>query len=117
MKVPRATWPQKAGLFLLGIAVLAPSMTYGFPTEGRDYSQINQRSGLPRADDKNYIIWPKDGTKKDQTDEIEKTLFGLVDKAKVYTSKSKYKEVGVAFWYSSLTEDQRKKLADDTNVS
>ena len=64
--------------------------------------------------DPTYIVYPKDGTKTGETDDIAKQLKGFADPKSIRTSSTKH--FGVNFWTLPLTKDHVKKVQSNKNV-
>ena len=115
MRLLFSAWLQMTPLLWLGVAFLM-SIGASVPVGTAEHLQNNQFDAPPKFVAGTYIIWPKDGTNKAQTEKIQALLVSLVGKPKLYTSQSKYAELGVAFWSCELTADQEKKVAAENHV-
>ncbi len=62
-----------------------------------------------------WVIYPKDGTKTDQTGPIYKKLEELAGKGRVHTSSAK--QFGVNFWKCELDDKKVKDLKDDKDIN
>ncbi len=65
--------------------------------------------------DPTYVVYPKDGTNKGQTDTIAAQLKGFADPKSIYTSSTK--SFGINFWTLPLKSDQLKKVQENKDVS